>query len=135
MAQHPWTLEWSMVMQMATATTLAQVVAWPITIDALKAPKATVSKAQVGKGCAIIVNILGILCCHVGSWSMTCRHEDRGTRGAVSMGNVPTHSRPCQLKSPCYSQTEGSTKTKRGRPKLQVTAHSPLKGSLVDLLG
>ena len=29
--------------------------------------QATVSKAQVGKGCAITVNNLGISCCHVGS--------------------------------------------------------------------
>ena len=75
-----------MAMQMATATTLAQVAAWPTTMDALKAPKATISKAQVGKGCAITVNNLGILCCHVGSWSMTCRHKDRGTRGVVAKG-------------------------------------------------
>ena len=54
-----------MAMQMATALTLAQVAAWPITMDALKAPKATASKAQVSKGYVIAVNNLGILCCHV----------------------------------------------------------------------
>ena len=103
-----------MVMQMAIETTLAQVEAWLITIDALKSRKATISKAQVGKGCAITVNNLGISCCHVGSWSMTCRYKDRGTRGAVTRGDVPTRSRAYQLKSPCYSQPEGSRKTKRG---------------------
>ena len=113
-AQYPWTLERSMAMQLATATTLAQVAAWPTTIDALKAPKATVSKAQVGKGCAITANNLGISCCHVGSWSMTCRHEDRDTRGAVTRGHMPTHFRAYQLKSPCCNQPEGSRKTRRG---------------------
>ena len=49
-----------MAMQLATATTLAQVAAWPTAMDATKAPKATVSKAQVGKGCAITANNLGI---------------------------------------------------------------------------
>ena len=47
-----------MAMQLATATTLAQVAAWPTAMDALKAPKATISKAQVGKGCAITANNL-----------------------------------------------------------------------------
>ena len=56
-----------MAMKLATETTLAQVVAWPTTMDALKAPKATVSKTKVGKGCAITINNLGISCCHVGS--------------------------------------------------------------------
>ena len=96
---------------MATATTLAQVVAWLITIDALKAPKEIISKVQLGKGCAITMNNLVILCCHVGSWSMTCRHEDKSTRGLVARGDVPTYFRAYQLKSLHYSQPEGSSKT------------------------
>ena len=113
-AQHPWTLEWYMAMQIAIVTTLAQVEAWPKTIDTLKAPKASVSKAQVGKVCAITINNLGILCCHVGSWSTTYRLEDRGTRGVVTRGDVPTRFRAYRLKSPWYNQPEGSKKTKRG---------------------
>ena len=125
-----------MAIQMATATTLAQVAAWPTTMDALKAPKETISKTQVGKGCAITVKNLGISCCHVGSWSMTCRHEDRATRGAVTRGHVSTRFRAYQLKSPCCNQLEGSRKTRTGSDLvLQVTAHSPLKGMLVGLLG
>ena len=99
-AQHPWTLGQYMAMQMATTATLAQVVAWPTTMDALKAPRATVSKAQLGKGGAITINNLGILCCHIGSWSIIYRHEDRGTMGVVARWGVPTHFRAYQLKSP-----------------------------------
>ena len=75
-----------MAMQMATTTTLAQVAAWPTTMDALKVPRATVSKEQVGKGCAITINNLGILYYHVGSWSITYRYEDRGIRGVSRQG-------------------------------------------------
>ena len=108
---HPWTLERYMAMQMAT---LAQVAAWPTTMDALKAPKAIVNKAQVGKGCAITANNLAISCCHVESWNMTCRHEDRDTRGAVTRGHVPTRFRVYQLKSPCCNQPERSRETRTG---------------------
>ena len=107
-------LERSMAMQLATATTLAQVAAWPTTIDALQAPKATVSKAQAGIGCAITANNLVISCCHVGSWNMTCRHEDRDTRGAVTRGHMPIHFRAYQLKSPCCNQPEGTRETRTG---------------------
>ena len=104
-----------MAMQLATATTLAQVAAWPTAMDALKAPKATISKAQVGKGCAITANNLGISCCHVGSWNMTCRHKDRDTRGAVTRGQVPTRFRAYLLVAYCALRiftTQVSDKTK-----------------------
>ena len=39
---------------------------------------------------------------------MICRHEDRGTRGAVTKGHMPTRFRAYKLKSPRYNQPEGS---------------------------
>ena len=77
----------------------------------------------------------GILGCHMGSWSMIYRPDNRETRGVATKGDGLTHFRAYQLRSPRHSQPEGSTKTWRGSE--QSSDHCPwsIEGYIVRSVG